>query len=301
MSASRRKKLSLSSGFAGAGESEDIKEVPLSLIDLPQYQPRSYFAQESLDELVASIKVNGVLQPVLVRPTSGGRYELLAGGRRYRASQSLSLDKIPAVVRELDDQQALAASITENLLREDLNPVEETEGVLKLIALRFNLTAEEVSPFLNNARNQKRGRQLAEPMPQSTLDSLEELFKELGRLSLDSFTSHRLPLLKLPPDVLEALKQGKLAYTKGVAIARVKQDKARSQILNQAVNESLSLSDINRRIRDIMPSKGEKRGDQFQQQLTKLAARVKNSAVLEDESKHSRLKELLQELENLLS
>src|SRR4028119_1447849 len=104
--------------------------------------------------LVESVKKDGVLQPILVRPV-GGKYELVAGERRYRAAQSAGLTDIPAVVREMSDSEAVRFALTENLQREDLNPVEETEGILELLAVTLEFPTAEVTRFLQRLQKER--------------------------------------------------------------------------------------------------------------------------------------------------
>ncbi|MEJ6487882.1 ParB/RepB/Spo0J family partition protein [Nostoc punctiforme UO1] len=127
--------------------------IKLSDIVLPQHQPRRYFDPQALKELVSSVKQHGILQPLLVRPIGGGKYELVAGERRYRAGQEALLEVAPVVVRELSDDQAFQLALIENLQREDLNPVEETEGILHLLAIRLHCDVEAVKSLLYRMKN----------------------------------------------------------------------------------------------------------------------------------------------------
>ncbi len=125
-------------------KSADSSLVKLSDIHRQREQPRRYFDPQALQELVASIKVHGILQPLLVRPLPQGGYELVAGERRYRAASEAQLSEVPVVVKELDDESALSISLIENLQREDLNPLEETEGILQLLAIKFKSEIDKV-------------------------------------------------------------------------------------------------------------------------------------------------------------
>jgi ParB family transcriptional regulator, chromosome partitioning protein len=127
--------------------------IKLSDIVLPQHQPRRYFDPQALKELVSSVKQHGILQPLLVRPIGGGKYELVAGERRYRAGLEAELEVAPVVVRELSDDQAFQLALIENLQREDLNPVEETEGILHLLAIRLHCDVEAVKSLLYRMKN----------------------------------------------------------------------------------------------------------------------------------------------------
>ncbi|MHC5728871.1 MAG: ParB/RepB/Spo0J family partition protein, partial [Nostoc sp.] len=106
--------------------------IPISLIKLPASQPRRYFDPQKLEELSRSIQKLGILEPLLVRPLLSGDYELVAGERRLRASQIAGLTEVPVVVHDIDDITTYQVRLVENLQREDLNPLEETEGILEL-------------------------------------------------------------------------------------------------------------------------------------------------------------------------
>ena len=135
---------------AGAAES-GLMVIPVDLIQRGRFQPRVHFEPQALQELADSIRMQGVIQPIVVRPTGTGSYELIAGERRWRASQLAGLDTIPAVVRELDDQTAAAISLIENIQREDLNPLEESRALQRLID-EFTMTHQEVADSVGRSR-----------------------------------------------------------------------------------------------------------------------------------------------------
>jgi len=117
-----------------------------------KYQPRTSMDKESLAELAESIKTRGVMQPILVRQISGGNYEIIAGERRWRAAQVAGLQEVPALIREVDDDAALAMSLIENIQREDLNPLEEALGIQRLIK-EFDMTHEAAGKALGSSRS----------------------------------------------------------------------------------------------------------------------------------------------------
>jgi ParB family transcriptional regulator, chromosome partitioning protein len=148
--------------------------IKLSDIVLPQHQPRRYFDPQALKELVSSVKQHGILQPLLVRPIGGGKYELVAGERRYRAGLEAELEVVPVVVRELSDDQAFQLALIENLQREDLNPVEETEGILHLLGIRLHCDVEAVKSLLYRMKNaHSKGEQ---PSKSSLNESRKNVF-----------------------------------------------------------------------------------------------------------------------------
>ena len=130
--------------------------MPLEQIVLPPNQPRRYFDEEALKQLSESIKQHGILQPLLVRPVDGEKHELVAGERRYRAALSIGLKVVPVVIRQLDDNTASQFALIENLLREDLNPVEETEGILQVLALKLGRSVDEIPPLLRRLQHERK-------------------------------------------------------------------------------------------------------------------------------------------------
>ena len=140
-----------------AGESatpEDVRTVGLKRIVPNPHQPRKVFAPEELEELMASIAANGLLQPLVVRPSplSEGRYEIVAGERRYRSVQKLGWDEVPVVVRDVDDETLLVLALVENLQREALNPLEEAEG-FQALADNFDMTQAEIAKAVGKSRS----------------------------------------------------------------------------------------------------------------------------------------------------
>ena len=129
----------------------ELQHLPVELIQRGIYQPRVHFEPESLQELAESIKAQGVVQPIVVRPISAGRFELIAGERRWRASQLAGLHEIPAVVKDLSDQAAAAVSLIENIQRENLNPLEESRALQRLID-EFEMTHQQVAEAVSRSR-----------------------------------------------------------------------------------------------------------------------------------------------------
>jgi ParB family chromosome partitioning protein len=137
------------------GEDEPVKEelrnLPVDMLQRGKYQPRSHMSQEGLEELASSIRVQGVVQPIVARPLPGGNYEIVAGERRWRAAQLAGLQTIPAVVRHIPDEAAIAIALIENIQREDLNPVEEAVALQRLID-EFTMTHQQVADSVGRSR-----------------------------------------------------------------------------------------------------------------------------------------------------
>ena len=142
------------------GDSNDAPATPanapsslkVTQIQAGKYQPRTRMDEVSLSELAASIKTQGIMQPVLVRPVESGGYEIIAGERRFRAAQLAGLEEIPVLVREVDDQAAAAMALIENIQREDLNPLEEAQGIARLIS-EFDFTHEQAAQAVGRSRS----------------------------------------------------------------------------------------------------------------------------------------------------
>ncbi len=286
--------------FIFRGEKTGTVQVAfLTDIKLPDYQPRQYFDETKLEELAQTIKAHGVLEPLLVRSLpSQNQYELVAGGRRYRAAKLAGLTEVPVIVLKLSDEQALEVAIIENLQREDLNPVEETEGILQLLAKRLKIKTSEVSPLLHQLQKQVRGRAANNVIGSETIEQIQAIFESLGLMELDSFIGNRLPLLNLPEDILEALRSGKIEYTKAKAIARVKDEELRKQLLEDAIANSLSLSQIRSLIKESKPAKQQ---EELRSRFDNTYKQVKKAKNLwSNAKKRKQLESLLIKLENLI-
>ena len=140
-------------GSAVDDRAEELRTLPVELLQRGANQPRTDFDKEALQELAESIKAQGVLQPVMVRPLdASGKYEIIAGERRWRAAQLAGLHEIPAVVRELDDQTAMCIALIENIQREDLNPLEQARGLARL-AEEFDMTHDDIAGSVGRSRS----------------------------------------------------------------------------------------------------------------------------------------------------
>lgn len=272
-------------------------KVSLDDIILPSTQPRRYFAPQAMQSLVESVKLNGILQPLLVRP-AGNKYQLVAGERRYRAAQEAALTEVPITVREMSDEQAAQYALTENLQREDLNPIEETEGTLQLLSLRLGCETAEVSSVLYKMENEAKGKITRNVSGNSEAEIVEKVFTQLGKISWQSFIRTRLPLLKLPEDILSALRSGLLEYTKAKEIAKLTSKEERTELLEAAVSQSLSLSEIQQQVKAKQPSATP---PPLKNRLEATYKQAKKSKVWENPQKQKKLESLLGELEALMT
>ncbi len=279
--------------------------IPISLIKLPASQPRCYFDPQKLEELSRSIKELGILEPLLVRPLASEEYELVAGERRLRAAQVAGLTEVPVVIREMDDITTSKVQLVENLQREDLNPVEETEGILELVSIELGVTKNEVISVLNSAANaKKRNLDLTENVFRQ-FETIETILSAIGRFSAESFRVSRIPLLNLPVDVLETLRQGQIEYTKARAIARLQDESTRKELLEDAIAYNLSLNEIKRKIQEIestaqSSSSSQTESKSIKDRVDDTFQRFKKSKIWDDPKKKSKVEKLLAQLEALM-
>jgi ParB family transcriptional regulator, chromosome partitioning protein len=235
-------------GLVEEAKSPATSHLPLEAL-LPSPQPRRRF--ENLEPLAQSIREKGVLQPLLVRPLGDGRYAIVAGERRYRAAKMAGLTEVPVRVLDLPEKEARLLALVENLQREDLNPYEETLGVLELLSEDLGKTREEVVALLHRMRDEARGK-----VPQNVLGNpearrVEEVFRTLGRMTWESFVQARLPLLGLPEDLRAALEEGALPYTAALELKKVKDPEARARLLEEAKG-GLSLRELKAMVREVI-------------------------------------------------
>jgi ParB family chromosome partitioning protein len=167
---------------------ESLATARVDRLQPGRYQPRTKMDPESLNELAASIKEQGLMQPILVRPHGADRYEIIAGERRWRAAQIAGLEEVPVVVRDVPDQAALAMALIENIQREDLNPLEEAQGVQRLVA-EFKLTHQEAADAIGRSRaattNLLRLLNLPQSVQQLVLDGALDMGHARALLALD--------------------------------------------------------------------------------------------------------------------
>jgi len=281
---------------------QPVAMVALEAISLPSKQPRRYFDPGKMEQLIQSVKEHGILENLLVRPIQSqeGQYELVAGERRYRAAQAAGLMEVPVIIRALNDSEAQVIALVENLQREDLNPVEETEGILQFVALRLQCAQEEVVSLLYRMQNDV-SRLTDNVITQPEAESIKSVFIELGLMGWESFVSNRLPLLKLPSDILESLRQGQIEYTKAIAIARVKDEELRKTLLAEAITSCLSLTQIKERVLRLNDTKSNKdESNPLKQRITSVLNRVQKTKAWSNPKKHKQLEKLLSQMESLL-
>jgi ParB family chromosome partitioning protein len=290
-----------------SSSSESVQKVPLASVHRTSFQKRRYFDQQKIEEWANSeIKVNGIRSPLWIRPLPEGEpgaYELIAGERRFRAAKYLGFTEIPAIIFDLDDKQALMASLIENMQRQDLNPLEETEGTLAALAMELNHSVDQVISLLYQMNNAAKGTVNQNVLVSSESQKVEMVFKYLGRVSWKSFVSSRLPLLKKPKEIIEALRNGQIEYTKAMEVAKVRDENHRQQILDLAIAQQLSLNEIKEKIKQLKqeskPS-AESTEPSLSRQVDEALRQFKKSKVWDNPKKKRQVEKLLAQLKALM-
>ena len=215
------KKAPVKAAPAPAPETGGVREVAVAKVVASPWQPRTVFDSEALSELVESVKVHGVLQPLLVREV-GKKFELIAGERRLRAAQAALLKKVPVIVIEATDEKALEIALIENLQREDLNPIEEAEGYA-LLQKKFSLTQEKVAEQVGKAR---------------------------------ASVANALRLLELPDGIRKYVAEGLLSVGHAKVLLSVDSEKEKDVLARKSIKDGLSVRALERLVKKLtMPPK----------------------------------------------
>lgn len=217
-------------------ESEkSIITLSINEVEPNREQPRKEFNESALSELSKSIEKNGVIQPILVRPKAGGAYQIVAGERRWRASRMAGLTEIPVVIREMSDEEAAVFALIENLQREDLNPVEEAEGIRSLIE-EFGMTQEEAADRVGKSR---------------------------------TAVTNTLRLLKLPENILSMVAKGKITAGHARALISLEDEGKMLKIANAVIDNNLTVREVEKTVKTALagksakPQKREKKRDKY--------------------------------------
>ena len=209
----------LSSLLGDSSKKIETNKIPINDLIRNKFQPRKHFNKESLEELTSSIKERGVIQPIIVRPNKslGSKYEIIAGERRWLASQNAGLHEVPVVILNVDDVKSLEFSIVENVQRQDLNPIEEARGYQKLVD-DFNYNQEKLSQFIGKSRSY-----IANSLRLLSLSDEVLLMVEDGNLS----AGHARSLIGLNNslEIAKQIVQKKLSVRQSEALVRQFRDK----------------------------------------------------------------------------
>ncbi len=197
-------------------KTQNLQTLPIEFLQRGQYQPRKDINPETLKELAASIKVQGIIQPIVVRTVAENKYEIIAGERRWRAAQLAALQEVPVVIKEIDDRNAMAVALIENIQREDLNALEEAEALRRLLD-EFQMTHQQIAEAVGKSR---------------------------------ATVSNLLRLLDLQSEVKNLLAKGLLEMGHARALLSLQGDK-QIEIANKVINQGLTVRAVEKLIKDL--------------------------------------------------
>lgn len=222
--------------YDGENSKSAVEEISVNLIDVNPHQPRTYFNQDSLDELASSIKKHGVLQPLIVSKKND-RYELIAGERRLRASKIAEIEKIPVIIRDANEHEKLEFAIIENIQREDLNPIDEALSYHKLIE-EFSYSQEEAGNVVGKSR---------------------------------STVANKLRLLSLSAEIKKAIKEGRITEGHAKALLSVENEAKRQLLFEQSLLNNFNVREVEKIANKISTKKKEKTVSEEHRSLYQLA------------------------------
>ena len=197
-------------------KNKQIQDIELAKITPNRFQPRRRFSEDAINELASTLEKEGLLQPIVIREKGDGEYEIIAGERRYRAAQSLGWEKIPSIVKNMDDDQAASLALIENLQRENLNPIDEAQAYSNLMKLN-KLTQVELA-------------------------------KEMGKSQ--SYVANKLRLLKLTPKVQSYLASGEITARHSRALLPLS-ERDQGRVADEIVNNKLNVKDTEEIVKDV--------------------------------------------------
>src|SRR5918997_1439235 len=197
---------------------EGLSEIDINFIEPNSLQPRTNFNEEQLENLAQSIRANGIIQPLLVRRLNGGRYQLIAGERRWRAAQKAGLERVPAIIRDIPDDKILELALIENIQRQELNPIEEAQAYKRLIET-LGLTQEMVAQRVGRDR---------------------------------TFITNYIRLLRLPEEIQGLVEQEKISMGHARALLGVDDADIQKKVAQNVINQGLSVRDTERAVRKII-------------------------------------------------
>ena len=290
---------------AQGSENEEIQTIATSQLQPLKIseelgQPRKYFSPTGMARLEASIRHKGIQEPLLVRKSPMG-LQIVSGERRWRCATQIGLATVPCIVRILSDDEALEIALIANLMREDLNPIEETDNLIGLICLKLNLLRQDVPSSIIQLKN-ARQRNTLDDDKSRLINQVEGVLETFG-ITLDTFVSNRLPLLSLPKHLLEAVRSGDLEFSKAQLIARTSEHQ-QQQLLEKAISEGLTKEALKEHIR-ILRTRTDSKGtlglrDSIHATYQQLRARKIWKKAENDSQLRSRLEKLEREMMSIL-
>lgn len=289
-----------------------IAKVHKTFSFTPNGKPlRYYYDQKELREWgETDLKPNGVRTALWVRPEpeKSGEYELVAGLRRLTACELVGITEVPAKVFDWSDDEAYAAAFDENDRRRDFSRLEEVDNILSILCNRLQIEQDELISLLYRMDNEAKGKTTQNVLGNPEAKIIEAFFVARGQLTWRSFVATRLPLLKKPPEILEAIRSSQIDYTKAIEIAKLKDPEQRTALLKQATQQKLSLTEVKTAIKQVaQPSEVLPQSDiqpkqaDLKKRFKLVLRKVDKTDAWDHPQKSQRLEKLLQQMEKLLS
>ena len=260
-------------------------------------QRRSHDAA-GLERLAHSVKEADIIQPLVVVQGETG-FELLAGSRRLQAAQLAGLSEVPTLVLDVSPERFGLINAIENLQREDLNRVDEVDAVLQVLSSLLDIPLSDLSAYLHRLRRAHNGMSKGEGVDAATaadLQRLESVWTTLSKDAWPSFVANKLAVLTLPQDLLEAVREGELPYSKAVALRKVKNPEARAELLSEIADSNLGVREVREKARESVERQADDAA-RLAAETQQLAQTTRWRAL--DPDTRRRAAALLQELRNL--
>lgn len=280
--------------------------IALEKIHPSEFQPRQFFAENSINSLAASFQESGFKGAINVRLREDGDYEIVAGERRWRAAQQAGLKEVRCIVDAYSDEAALEFALVENLQREDLSKLEETEAILQLIEMKLGLErATVIHVIRTEGHPDKTSRSDVAPNP--SLQQISQILSHFN-IELQTFRTKNLRTLSLPDDLKTAHLQQGLSYSAAIELSKLRNPAEREALLAEVLDQQLSFRTVKERVRDLNQDQAAQikpgQGD-AEQLIDRLQCTVKQakkaSHLLQQARKRKRLEKLITELEALLA
>lgn len=303
----------LKSSSSNDANNQEIHEYPINQftpLRLPNglSQPRKYFDHSAMEKLKRSVKRFGVQEPLLVRRGSDDKLEIISGERRWRVSLDLNKEKLPAICKDFSDDEALEMALVANLMREDLNVVEETDSIIALISLRLNIERSNLPSVLFKIKNLRSRRQLSNQEIAEELSENSEILNSISigdidsilaefSVTLESFVANRLTAIqKMPEKLLGAVREGRVDLSKADVIRKAPENE--QDALLKQVEEGLTKADLMEKVKALKSSEAEVPDirDRIHQSYNRIRRKTSWKQVESD----PKLRKKLQRIETLL-
>lgn len=279
-----------------------IMEIPVAKLHRCRWQPAGRHSEAELETFGQSVDLIGITDPIVVRlhPDIPGDYEILNGDKRWTVAQRKKLSTILARVIEASDEVAHAVFAAGLMHSTKPTELQETDIVLSHLSMRLNLSIDDVASLIHRGYEESQGKLTNNVVSALIWNQLMAEYSSVTNLALGTFCKHRLSWLKMPPEILAAVREGKILPNNAKAVARLKDESQRQELLEQAIRENLSVRDISDRVKQIKPKKPVE--DNPVTRIKQIYQQVKAAkSTWEDARRRQKLEKLLGQIEELIA